>query len=95
MDLTFIKGSGSLEEKIRTVPKDTDTDKANKALPNKSQNLNMTSIYFLNLTEAGAEDIDILPNGLAFFSVVSIFLLHLSGRSTRKFDEACKAVTCF
>lgn len=30
----------------------------------------MTSIYFLNLTEAGAEDIDILPNGLAFFQVV-------------------------
>lgn len=77
------------------MPKDTDTDKVNKALPNKSQNLNMTSIYFLNLTEAGAEDIDILPNGLAFFSVVSIFLLRLSGRNTRKFDEACKAVTCF
>eukprot|EP00069_Balaena_mysticetus_P008970 bmy_19989T0 len=67
--LTFIKESGSLEEKIRTIPKDTDTDKVNKALPNKSQNSNMTFIYFLNLTEAGSEDIDILPNGLAFFSV--------------------------
>lgn len=34
----------------------------------------MIFIYFLNLTEAGSEDIDILPSGLAFFSVVSIFL---------------------
>lgn len=30
---------------------------------------------FPEFIEAGAEDIDILPNGLAFFSVVSISFL--------------------
>ncbi|KAF7484671.1 Hypothetical predicted protein [Marmota monax] len=34
-----------------------------------NNNLKMIFLHLLELTEAGAEDIDILPNGLAFFSV--------------------------
>lgn len=36
----------------------------------------------LELAEAGAEDIDVLPNGLAFFSVVSTIFLSLTPSGT-------------
>lgn len=49
---------------------------------------------FLEPAEAGAEDIDILPNGLAFLSVVSTFFFpNLRGGDARGFDEASRAVS--
>ncbi|PNJ69979.1 PON2 isoform 16 [Pongo abelii] len=39
------------------------------------ESVDLPNCHLIKGIEAGSEDIDILPNGLAFFSVVSVFFL--------------------
>lgn len=52
-------------------------------------------LFYLCFAEAGSEDIDILPNGLAFISSVSIPLCAGAGSawSAEAIGEACKMVS--